>query len=504
MAKTITLNDRANKKTGTQGDDIILAKGGKDIIDGAGGNDTLDGGPGNDKLKGGAGDDHLIGGSGSDTAVYKGALEDANGNLLYSAELNADGTVTITSNATDEGVDILEGIEFVKFAGQILSLEDFLAQTGANGGGAPEISIDRLVSVPEGSDGGLTALAFNVSLDQPTQNSVTVHIASLGGTATSGQDFQPIDSELEFLPGGMLTQTVTVFVSADQAKEGNEEFKLILSNAQGALISGDGIATGRILDDDNGIAPNQAPQAKDDRFSNLPAGQKVIKTGADLLANDSDPDGDALAVTAAGNAVNGAVALSNGQIIFTPASNAASGSYGYSISDGKGGIDNATVALVFGVAAPNKNPVAVNDSFSSLPLPANQSVVIDASVLLANDSDPDGDALTLTAVGNAVNGTVSLNNGLITFTPSTDVTSGSYGYSISDGKGGSASADVTLGFVGSPQHPKGFAPAFPTDHRTYEANVVPDFPAGGDKSAGMEIQVTGVFLPPDSFILSQS
>jgi hypothetical protein len=56
------------------------------------------------------------------------------------------------------------------------------------------------------------------------------------------------------------------------------------------------------------------------------------------------------------------------------------------------------------------------------------------SVFLANDVDPDGQALTITAVGNAVNGFVSLSAGTITFTPGAGFTGlASFTYTVSDG-----------------------------------------------------------------------
>ena len=64
---------------GGNGDDIISGGGGDDFLQGKAGNDTLDGGSGDDKLHGDAGDDTLIGGqgddfihggTGTDTAVY--------------------------------------------------------------------------------------------------------------------------------------------------------------------------------------------------------------------------------------------------------------------------------------------------------------------------------------------------------------------------------------------------------------------------------------------------
>ncbi|WP_128565771.1 DUF4082 domain-containing protein, partial [Methylobacterium crusticola] len=90
-------------------------------------------------------------------------------------------------------------------------------------------------------------------------------------------------------------------------------------------------------------------------------------------------------------------------------------------------------------------PVAVNDTGPTVTL--NTATVIQAATLLANDTDPDGDALTVTGVSAPVNGTVALNaqTNTITFTPTTGYTGpAGFTYAIADGRGGTASASVGL------------------------------------------------------------
>jgi hypothetical protein len=67
-----------------------------------------------------------------------------------------------------------------------------------------------------------------------------------------------------------------------------------------------------------------------------------------------------------------------------------------------------------------------------------------ADQLLANDSDADGDALTITGVGNSVNGSVELTGtGEILFRPG-PTGPGAFDYTVSDGNGGEATATVTV------------------------------------------------------------
>ncbi len=100
----------------------------------------------------------------------------------------------------------------------------------------------------------------------------------------------------------------------------------------------------------------------------------------------------------------------------------------------------------------NQAPTAVADSGFS----TNQNVAlsIQASALLANDTDPNGDALTVTGVSNPANGTVALNTqtNTVTFTPTAGFSgTASFTYAISDGRGGISSATASLTVAAPPQ-----------------------------------------------------
>jgi hypothetical protein len=161
---------------------------------------------------------------------------------------------------------------------------------------------------------------------------------------------------------------------------------------------------------------------------------------ATLLGNDSDPDGNPLSISSVQGAVNGTVALVGGNIVFTPAPGYnGPASFTYTISDGQGGSDTATVTL--NVAAVNDLPDAVNDIAST---------VEDTPVTIAvrgNDSDPDGDSLTVSAVTNGAHGTVTIDpaTGNPVYTPAANWSgTDSFTYTVSDGHGGTATATVTV------------------------------------------------------------
>ena len=165
-------------------------------------------------------------------------------------------------------------------------------------------------------------------------------------------------------------------------------------------------------------------------------------TAADIavLANDTDPDGDTLAVTGVTDPPHGgASANANGTIHYVPDPDYfGDDSFGYTISDGRGGTSSATVTVQ--VAPVNDAPVAVDDAATT-----NEDTAVDVAVL-ANDTDVDGDALVVPGVFGAVNGTASVNaNGTVRFTPAADFTgTASFGYTAADGKGATATGAVSV------------------------------------------------------------
>jgi hypothetical protein len=102
--------------------------------------------------------------------------------------------------------------------------------------------------------------------------------------------------------------------------------------------------------------------------------------------------------------------------------------------DGFGGAFGSIALSLSSAPEPNNPPVAVNDSTNTV---EDVSVTIQP---LVNDSDADGNPLTITSVS-PTNGTASTSGANVVFTPATNfVGTATISYSISDGNGGSASA----------------------------------------------------------------
>ena len=191
---------------------------------------------------------------------------------------------------------------------------------------------------------------------------------------------------------------------------------------------------------------NANPIARNDRLATDEGSRLVIKPG-DLLANDKDEDGDKLSISKVSKASNGKVRLAkNGRVIFTPDKDfTGKASFEYTIDDGNKGRDSATVTV--NVRAGNSAPKAEDDSAQAK---VNTELTIESEDLLENDTDKDGDKLTIINVGNATKGKAKLaKNGEITFTPEEGrVGDASFDYTVSDGKGGKDKGSVTVNIAG--------------------------------------------------------
>ncbi|WP_312016486.1 DUF4082 domain-containing protein [Bradyrhizobium liaoningense] len=192
---------------------------------------------------------------------------------------------------------------------------------------------------------------------------------------------------------------------------------------------------------------NQPPVANNDSGYTTTQNAALTIAGGALLANDSDPNGGTLTITGVSGAVNGSVSFNSqtNTVTFTPNTGyTGAASFSYAVADGQGGTATATVSLTVNTVT-NQPPVANNDSGYSTT--RDTALTIAASALLANDTDPNGDALTITGVSAGVNGTVSFNaqTSRVTFTPTTGYTgAASFSYTISDGRGGTATATANL------------------------------------------------------------
>lgn len=203
------------------------------------------------------------------------------------------------------------------------------------------------------------------------------------------------------------------------------------------VSDGTATATATVTVTVNGVA-NDAPVAVTDTATTAEDGTGVL---VNVLVNDSDSD--PLTIASVAPSVNGGtVTISGTSVRYVPKANFnGADTFTYTISDGKGGTATGTVNVT--VTAVNDVPVAVNDAID---VTAGTTITLP---VLTNDTDIDGDTLTVSAVTAASPvslGTVSRSAaGVVTFVAKPSVTgNATFTYTISDGKGGTATASVTV------------------------------------------------------------
>jgi len=212
------------------------------------------------------------------------------------------------------------------------------------------------------------------------------------------------------------------------------------------------IPVGQTLIFMEGQSPNFMPLAEADAAI-TDEDNPVTVDAPGVLNNDSDLDvGDTLTVTSVDTSgtvgavdawgVDGSFTYNpNGQFEYLQASDSAIDSFTYTVSDGNGGNDTATVTVT--VNGVNDPPVAVSDSVITK---KDTSAIID---VLSNDSDPDvGDMLTVDSVTQGTNGSVANNGSYVTYTPTTGFNgTDSFTYTVSDGNGSTDTATVNVTVV---------------------------------------------------------
>lgn len=157
----------------------------------------------------------------------------------------------------------------------------------------------------------------------------------------------------------------------------------------------------------------------------------------DPLANDQ---GDGLTLAGFTQPAHGTVAgNADGTLTYTPAAGFAGvDSFQYTAQDATG--QTATATITVSVLAANATPVATDDEAATTP-----GTSVDIPVLL-NDSDPDGEALTIVALGMPSHGSVQIRPGqVLRYTPQPGfVGLDSFTYSVADAAGEVATARVTV------------------------------------------------------------
>ena len=204
---------------------------------------------------------------------------------------------------------------------------------------------------------------------------------------------------------------------------------------------------------------NTAPVADDDAIVTV-----EDNAGAtNVLVGDTDVDGDTLSVsTPAPAATHGTVSCATGGVCtYTPSANYnGPDSFDYTVTDGRGKSDTGTVTVT--VSPGNDAPVAVDDSLSTPEETAGQVDV------LPNDTDLEGDSLSVTGSTNGAHGAASCDAaGTCTYTPALNYTGAdTFTYTVSDGNGGTDTGSVVVTVTGVNDAPVADDDSLTTDEET--------------------------------------
>ena len=345
----------------------------------------------------------------------------ANGTLV----LNADGTFTYTPDADFNGTD--------SFVYEVSDGNGGTAQATVtltvNPVNDPPVAVDDAYTLNED-----TPLTATLGVDDLLQNDSDVDgdTLTVNTTPVSG----PANGTLVLNADGTFTYTPNADFN------GTDSFVYEVSDGNG------GTAQATVTLTINPV--NDPPVATDDAYTLNEDTPLTATLGVDdLLQNDSDVDGDTLSVntTPVSGPANGTLVLNaDGTFTYTPDANFnGTDSFVYEVSDGNGGTAQATVTLTINPV--NDPPVAVDDAYT-LTEDTTLTTTLSIDDLLLNDSDIDGDTLSVntTPVSGPANGTLVLNaDGTFSYTPNADYTGpDSFVYEISDGNGGTAQATVAL------------------------------------------------------------
>ncbi len=323
---------------------------------------------------------------------------DDDGNIVFTPDEGTEGDVTFTYKVCDESGACDEATVTIK-VGDDNKLPDAKSDTETAIAGLP-VTIDVLANDtdPDGDDLTLDSVTQPLYGEVRIEDGKLVYVPDPDYRGTDTFTYTVCDEN-----GACKTATVTVEV------EGEEDLAPVAV-------------------DDERIAQKNEPLVIDD-----------------VLDNDYDLDGEELTIVEVGQPKNGEAKLnSDGTITYVPDEDFVGvDSFEVTVIDENGNTSTSVVIIYVGEASESNPPVAVDDSYE---VPADDAFVM---AVRDNDTDPDGDALVVVDIAQPAHGTASVDaDGNIVYVPEDGyIGPDTFTYTVSDGKGGYATATVTL-YVG--------------------------------------------------------
>ncbi|QCU73106.1 Ig-like domain-containing protein [Pseudoalteromonas distincta] len=345
--------------------------------------------------------------------------------------LNADGSFTYQPDLGFIGVDSFT-YSISNEQGLTATAQVTLSESGVNT--FPQANDDQYTLDEDSSASLLDVLANDTDADGDT-----ISISNIENTAGEATI---VAGKIQFTPPANFSgEIVLTYTITDGYSTGNEGIN-------------DRTASVTIT-----VTPvNDAPTANADSATMNEDAPALL---VNVLANDSDIDGDTLVITAA-TADRGSASVVDNKIQYTPAPNTnGTAIINYTISDGNGG--TATTNLTITIIPVNDAPIANADSATidedAAPILIN---------VLANDSDVDGDSLTISAASANI-GSVSVVGNQIQYAPAADDNGlATVTYTVSDSNGGASTATLTITIT-----PINDAPIANADTATMDEDAAP-------------------------------
>ncbi len=406
-----------------RGDDVVAGRGGRDLICGRSGDDVIVGGIGADVLRGGRGSDRLVGGLGGDE------LRGGRGSDSLLGGVGAD-----TLRGEHNG-DTLRGGPGDDFLDGGRATDDCEGGSGFNRltrcevtRNLPPSATDDTTSTDEDSAVGVNVLGNDIDPDGDDLLVTAVNTAGTKGAVT-------------VIGGGTRVRydPRDRFESLAAGASGSDTFRYRVADGQGGADT----ATVRVT-----IAGrDDAPRAVDDAET-VP--EDSGPTTIDARANDTDVDGGPKTITGLTQPAHGSTVITNGgdDLTYEPDADYCNApgaepvdTFTYTLNGG----DSATVSVT--VTCADDAAVAVDDTAT-----VTEDDSATAVDVLGNDTDADGDAITIESVTQPDNGTVAITGvgtGL-TYQPDADYcnTSGAepddtFAYTVNGGDQATVSVTVT-------------------------------------------------------------
>ena len=293
--------------------------------------------------------------------------------------------------------------------------------------------IKVIVRTPPPTNNPPTAQEQQVSTDEDSPVNISLVADDQDGDTLSYGLTTPV-----LLLHGLLEGTPpNLIYTPDHNFNGSDRFTFTVS---------DGSETSSAATVDIIVSPiNDKPLAIDQALSTN-EGQPITN----IILSGFDVEGDSLSYKVLESPSHGVLAGSSANYSYTPDSGY-NGPDGFSFVSNDGFLDSTPAIVSINVLSVNDAPVAVGDNYVTN---ENTSITITP---LANDTDADGDPLQVSSINGSMlsggvqsipvsNGLVEVDiSGVILFVPNSNFIGDSiFAYEVSDGKGGTATANVTI------------------------------------------------------------